>query len=185
MTPGDRVGLAVLDFIARHQPRVGLDAGCGIGEYSGLYAEWLDRLDVVDAHEPYIVATKRRLQARTNVSYHVGELPGWLTTFAPFTWDAAFCVDVLEHLEKPDALDLLANLVITARHVLVFTPAGFMPQETDAWKLGGEHWQKHRSGWTAEELRGLGFHVETWTDFHGPAQHALLATSALRDPARG
>ena len=81
-----------------------LDAGCGIGEFSLHLASRCNQLDVVDAHEPYVLNTKRRLCEFHNVSYHVGELLYWLPLQTYKHWDVAVCVDVIEHLEDPERL---------------------------------------------------------------------------------
>ena len=69
--------------------------------------------------------------------------------------DAVYMLDVIEHMEKAEALEVIALAQASAlAQVVVYTPLGFMPQEHDNWGLGGEHWQTHRSGWTPEEFQG-------------------------------
>lgn len=70
---------------------------------------------------------------------------------------AGACVvllDVIEHLEKPDGVNLIQALQADADSIVLFTPLGFLPQEGDAWGMGGDDWQRHRSGWVPEELPG-------------------------------
>lgn len=66
--------------------------------------------------------------------------------------DTVMMIDVIEHMEKRDGQHALSLAREKAAQVVVFTPLGFMPQEGDAWGLGGDHWQRHRSGWTPEEF---------------------------------
>lgn len=64
-------------------------------------------------------------------------------------------LDVLEHMERDDGLRALSLAQAAAEcQVVVFTPNGFRPQEGDAWRMGGEYWQRHRSGWTPEDFPG-------------------------------
>jgi hypothetical protein len=71
--------------------------------------------------------------------------------------DSVFLVDVIEHLEKKEALELVrATERLCRRQLVVFTPLGFMPQHhpdgKDAWGLDGGRWQEHKSGWQPEDF---------------------------------
>lgn len=66
---------------------------------------------------------------------------------------AVYLLDVIEHMEKDEAREVI-ELSMRADQVVIFTPYGFVPQESDAWGMGGEYWQKHRSGWLPEEFPG-------------------------------
>lgn len=71
--------------------------------------------------------------------------------------DTILIVDVIEHLEKEEAMSLLSEtLKIASQQVVVFTPLGFFEQEhpdgIDAWGYHGGQWQTHRSGWYPEDL---------------------------------
>lgn len=111
----------------------------------------------VDAHQAYLDKVSVERPAVECVRLDLADN-------LPFE-DREFCLvwlgDVLEHLERLDGERLLAEARRCARRfVVVRSPLGFLPQEGDAWNMGGEHWQKHRSGWTPEDL-GPGL-VETW-----------------------
>ena len=73
--------------------------------------------------------------------------------------DVILLLDVIEHLEKAEGLKLLDCLWKSTKKVVVFTPIGFMQQTEDAWHLGGDVWQTHRSGWLPEEFTG--WHTRT------------------------
>lgn len=65
-------------------------------------------------------------------------------------------LDVIEHLERPRALELLAALErIARRRVVVFTPNGFVPQPATA----DNPYQEHLCGFTAADMRSLGYRV--------------------------
>ncbi len=68
---------------------------------------------------------------------------------------AIYLLDVIEHMEKDEAAQVLKLALEHASiQVVVYTPLGFVEQHEDAWGLGGEVWQTHRSGWTPEEFPG-------------------------------
>jgi hypothetical protein len=64
--------------------------------------------------------------------------------------------DLIEHLERGDALELLHRAERIARRVVVLTtPNGFLEQSS----YGGNELQRHRSGWTVADLEREGFQV--------------------------
>lgn len=89
----------------------------------------------------------------------------------PGEFEAIYLIDVIEHMTRPHG-ELVLKLAhgLEPKQIVVFTPKGFLPQEGDAWGLGGEEWQRHRSGWTPadfpgwriEEYMGMQFFA-TWT----------------------
>jgi hypothetical protein len=77
--------------------------------------------------------------------------------FEPGSFDVALACDLLEHLDREAGLQLLILMELVARQrVVILTPNGFVPQ--------GETWsnplQVHRSGWTVDDMRRLGYTVE-------------------------
>lgn len=71
--------------------------------------------------------------------------------------DSIFLLDVIEHLEKKEGLELIEKTVKLCRNqIIIFTPLGFVEQEhesdTDAWGLSGARLQKHHSGWLPEDF---------------------------------
>jgi len=127
----------VVEVIAREQPKTVLDVGAGYGKFGILVREYAnpERVDAVDV-------TKPRFEAYDHV--YLGdarELDRLLPADAP-TYDLALFLDIIEHLEKPDAWALLETLTRRARRVLVTTPLGFRAQE-----VPGLPYETHRSGW--------------------------------------
>jgi len=98
---------------------------------------------------------------------------GWrevVRLFPPESVDTVFLVDVIEHLEKDEANELLkATVMLARRQVAVFTPFGFMPQfhadGIDAWGMNGGVWQEHKSGWFPEDF-GEGWDIFIAEEFH-------------------
>jgi hypothetical protein len=64
-------------------------------------------------------------------------------------------LDVVEHMDRAVG-ELVIDLAKerATRQIVVYTPIGFKSQISDAWGLGGDTWQRHRSGWTPEDFRG-------------------------------
>jgi len=82
---------------------------------------------------------------------------------------AVYLLDVIEHMAKDEGLEVVELSKCGARQVVIYTPYGFVKQEGDAWKMGGEFWQTHRSGWMPEDFPGwatmrhdIGFYA-IWT----------------------
>ena len=73
-------------------------------------------------------------------------------------------LDVIEHLYKSDALDLIKKVQASARTFVIFTPEGntigFSNNHMD------NPLQEHLSAWSAEELEELGFEVTVFKGFH-------------------
>ena len=146
----------VCDVLTAEKPASVLDVGAGYGKYGLLAREFggASRVDAIDANPP-----------RFDVYDHVylGDLRQ-IDTLLPGDaprYDLAMFIDVIEHLEKPDAWSFLAKLTRRAKRVLITTPFGFRPQE-----LAGMPWETHRSGWYPWEF-GRDYRVHQWSLFPG------------------
>jgi hypothetical protein len=127
----------------------------------------------LDAHRPYL--EHRRL--RDVVPLHASAL-SIEKLFVKDAVDLLTLIDVLEHFEREDAVRLLGQAETVARQrVVLFTPRGAFPQEDhDAFGLGGEELQRHRSAWEPEDLTGLGYNVVVMDGYHGPWNESFLKT---------
>lgn len=107
----------------------------------------------VDVHGPSIEASRAK---RLHDAYFVGTAQEFLDARGPGSVDGIAMLDVIEHFEKPEGLRLLKIAEQVARKkVLIFTPSGFVPQPP----APDNPWQEHKSGWTAQEFRELGYRV--------------------------
>jgi hypothetical protein len=90
--------------------------------------------------------------------------------FVPGAVDLVTLIDVIEHFEREEAIELLRQAkAVAGRRVVLFTPRGVFPQDGhDAFGLGGEELQRHRSTWEPEDLCALGLCVVVLDGFHGP-----------------
>jgi len=103
----------------------------------------------VEIHEPYI---DRRICDRFVVPIRAEALTA-CKMFPSRSFDAVLLVDFIEHLKKETALTLLAEAERIARKIVyVHCPVGRHPQEGDAFGLGGDEYQRHRSEWHPEEF---------------------------------
>jgi hypothetical protein len=94
--------------------------------------------------------------ARVHHALVRGDVRDVAALFAPRSVDAVVALDVVEHLEKDEAIRVLADLArVARRRVVVVTPNGFVPQPGTA----ENPFQEHRCGFSADEMRALGFSV--------------------------
>jgi SAM-dependent methyltransferase len=138
-------------------PKSVLDVGCGLSlksQHVGV-GDWTVRVGL-DLHRPYLEAVE------TNVSWvpvcaSVNQIHD---LFLPKSFDLVLALDIIEHLEKDEALILLRDLEEVARvAVILETPDGFFPQDMDILGFDQHHLQTHRCGFEKAELEKLGYQV--------------------------
>lgn len=139
-----------------------LDLGAGLADYHRLLKVRGAHVTAVDAYAPYVEREREIVDAAVQ-----SEIVPFLRDARRGAFEVALLIDVIEHLRKPDALEVLQLVDGVADITIVFTPGGFMPQDRDNYGLGGDHWQTHRSGWEPTELEKVGFEeIEVWREFH-------------------
>jgi SAM-dependent methyltransferase len=127
-----------------------LDIGCGAS--SPLRFVRLDHTVGIDGHPPTLEQARA---LRTHDDYRNVPAQEILEHFGEASFDGVVALDLIEHLTKDEGLALIAAMERVARKkILLFTPNGYLPQESHDGDL-----QEHRSGWTADEMRRLGFRV--------------------------
>ncbi len=144
------------DVIVRGRPQTVLDVGACFGKFGLLAREYgaATRVDAIDANPP-------RFPVYDHV--YLGDLRAIDSLLPPDAprYDLALFIDVIEHLEKPEAWTLLDTLVRRSRRVLITTPWGFRPQEVE-----GLPFETHRSGWLPWEF-GKRYRVHRRSVFPG------------------
>jgi len=125
-----------------------LDIGCGNNPQS-MRLNTHKRLILCDAYYPTMQRINR---GDANIlCANVEALP-----FRQSIADGVLLLQVLEHLEKRKGQMVLEALDLIARKIVVIsTPNGFVRQGD----ILGNPFQRHVSGWTAEELEGAGYTV--------------------------
>ncbi len=138
-----------------------LDLGCGY--FSQVYRLGIPFSVGVELFEPYLQESRRKGIHSQYVRADIRRLE-----LKPKSFDAVIAVEVLEHLTKREAIELLEKMEQWARKkIVITTPNGYLEQDT----YGGNPLQEHRSGWTTRELRQLGFSVfgiDGWKGLWGP-----------------
>lgn len=136
--------------LLRDCPRV-LDVGCGLAsplQYLGLQGSV-----GIDGYEPAIASARR---ASTHSEFVVGDIRQLPTVFREKQFDACIALDVIEHLPKDDGFQLIRSMESVAKKRIIFlTPNGFLPQRHQE----RDDLQEHLSGWTASEMKEMGFSV--------------------------
>ncbi len=133
----------------------------------------------LEAHRPYL--EHRRVPEAVPVNASALELEA---IFVQGSVDLVSMIDVLEHFEPADAASVLRQAESVAhRRVVLFTPRGHFPQEGhDAFGLGGEELQQHRSQWEPEDLTSRGYRVVVLEGYHGPWNSSFVESFGADAP---
>lgn len=156
---------AIIETAIALNPRSILEVGIGCGKYGALLREYLTvwehyfepwgsvalRIDGIEIHPLYQSSPAWACYDAVTV----GDAREIVPQLAE-RYDMALMVDVLEHFSPAEGAALVAALIEKASALLIGVPAFFIPT-VEVW--GNPH-EIHRSEWTAEGLRTLGFQVE-------------------------
>lgn len=130
-----------------------LDIGCGANSPLQKFSKKLRWSVGVDSFSPSLEKSQAN---KIHDEYRLMDVLSVGGEFAPNSFDAVAALDLIEHLTKNDGYRLLEMMEkIAVKKVVVFTPNGFLPQG----EYGNNPNQVHVSGWTAPEMRQLGFRV--------------------------
>lgn len=129
-----------------------LDVGCGsdspLGHIPHAFVS-----EGIDAYKKSIDKSKKK---GFHDRYRVGNILNLNKFYKKKSYDAVICLDVIEHIEKKDALKLVRDMEgIAAKKVIILTPNGFYHQHA----LEGNPYQIHKSGWRAEDFSHIGYNV--------------------------
>jgi hypothetical protein len=131
-----------------------LDIGCGIHPQQFVTPEMLI---CIEPHPEYVEILKENLR-HTNAIIIPLDAAQALKALPSSSVDSIFLIDVIEHMTKEVGMYVIRECERVARlQVVIFTPLGFMPQEThagdaDGWNLHGGELQDHKSGWYPEDF---------------------------------
>ncbi|NCT56189.1 MAG: hypothetical protein GW760_00495 [Legionella sp.] len=147
---------SVLDKLEQEIKTV-LDIGAGI--YPKTFIKPQLYICVEPFHE-YVQELNKNIGMQNDQLFVVlnGDWDFAVSQFGENSVDTVFLIDVIEHLDKEEGVRLLAlTEKIARKQVVIFTPLGFIAQETlhggkDAWGLNGAAWQEHKSGWMPEDF---------------------------------
>ena len=129
-----------------------LDFGCGMVSATGVIGA---RHLGIDAYSKYLDNLSDRMITM------IGTVPGVVHMFPDKSWDHVLLLDVLEHLEKEEALEVInKSKSIARKYVFVNTPEGFVEQSAnDDLGHGTNPLQEHKCGFQEWELLQQEFEV--------------------------
>lgn len=139
--------------------RTVLDLGCGGGDFMKNISRgegW--EITGVDLYQDAVERARRGGVYQRVVRADVRRLPRLI---GGRKYDLVFSSQTLEHLEKDEGEKALKSWEKLARkRIVISTPVGFIKYEPIGFKGIEENpFQKHRSGWTPEELKKKGYQV--------------------------
>jgi cyclopropane fatty-acyl-phospholipid synthase-like methyltransferase len=157
-----------------------LDVGCGSNSPLSLLGKRFVRSVGVDGFAPSLEMSAAKKIHDEYVQANILELD---SKFQPNSFDCTMAIDVIEHLEKSQGLEFIQQMEqIASNRIVLVTPNGFQPQAEHS----GNLYQRHLSGWTAEEMRGMGYKViglNGWKPLRGefamPRFYPKILCSAL------
>jgi len=134
--------------------------------------------------EPHNDFWKEIFKAKNKIAFDLnrGKLKSWIDTewipiqgdasklldiFVDRSFDLVIATDLIEHLNKEEGLKFIENLeIITKSAIVIFTPNGFL--DTEKYQSADVHsdLDVHKSGWTEEDFKKLGFQTELVKDLH-------------------
>jgi len=155
----------VIYIVRQLKPRSILDVGVGFGKWGHLFREYTDivaaehdparyekknwqvRIDGIEGHAPYLTPMHHYLYDRI----HIGDAISLIKTLQ--NYDLIFLGDVLEHFEKAQGLQLLKDALTKANKAIVVSTPKYETAQED---LCGNKLERHRSLWSANDLRAAG-----------------------------
>lgn len=130
-----------------------LDVGCGSSTPLAKLQSRPKHLVGADGFQPSIDTSRKN---NFHDDYVNTDLLDIDRAFEPDAFEIVVALDVIEHFSKEDGVKLLQKMEsIANKRVIVFTPNGFLPQNEHS----GNVLQRHLSGWSAQEMKQLGYHV--------------------------
>jgi SAM-dependent methyltransferase len=126
-----------------------LDLGCG-------YNSPLQYCDIafsvgVELFDPYLEESRKKAIHNEYIRADIREID-----FKPKSFDVVLAIEVLEHLAKDEGHELIQKMELWARKkIILTTPNCYLHQDT----YDDNPLQRHLSGWSADELKKMGFKV--------------------------
>ena len=136
-----------------------LDLGCGIMQASDdMRARLILGVDIWDKYLYYI----KDLHPTVRISMSE------LDRFMDKSYDIVICLDVVEHLDKELALNVIDECKrICRKRAIIYTPSKFddnMCAVSNAWDLGENPHQKHKCLLTKNDFQERGYTAQLVTD---------------------
>lgn len=156
---------AIIHLVQKLNPNKILDIGKGFGKYGFLFHEYVG-IDNTKKINPSI-----SLKEQSNIQVDAVEvdpdlmLPHLLQIYNHVyfgdileiykqlpSYDLVLMIDIIEHINKEGAVNLLQHFLQQGSNVIIATPKDFFEQN-----LYESEFENHVSHWSAKDFKGLGF----------------------------
>jgi trans-aconitate methyltransferase len=141
------------DFIKKTQPANLLDVGPGWGRMGLAIKQHLPlcTVDAVEIDSSYI--TQFNLSSIYN-TIHIGDIKTFCNSKSSMRYDVVLFNDILEHLFRSDAMDVLDFMLYRSKYIVVQWPNDLLQ---DAWE--GHESEVHKSNFTLKDFLNHNFDV--------------------------
>ena len=130
-----------------------LDLGCGYQSPIGLIKNKKFTSVGVDIFEKYIDISRKKKIHDNYITCNFMDIDNFV---APKSFDCVILLEVIEHLDKIDAIKLLKKIEnIAIKRIIISSPNGFLSQEM----YHNNIYQIHKSGWNQKFFKRLNFKV--------------------------
>jgi len=135
-----------------------LDVGCGWGTTASFLRRQHGKIEIygIDGYKDAVDYCNKQ-QLYKNVFFLDFTKRRISKRLAGKRFDAAVMIEVIEHLEKQQGLDVLADLEKVCGKIIITTPNGYFEQSDLL--MNESKFQAHLSGWTAGDFKKIGFEV--------------------------
>jgi len=148
----------IVELIMLTDPHSLLDVGIGFGKYGVLareylelygektkeYGKWTRVIDGIEAFPEYITPIHRFIYNDIYIGNALEIISGLEKNY-----DLVLLIDVIEHFEYRDGIELIEEILKKSRNVIISTPKGEYPQG----ELFGNPYETHRSVWKKEDFK--------------------------------
>lgn len=180
----------IMAEIVHLNPRSILDVGCGLGVYGMLCRIHLDLY-----HDPEFYKKLNgsqpwhtRIEGVEGCGVYTPFIPGWaydhiytdnaldiIPTLPDGGYDLILILAMIEHLSREEGVVLLNHLKRIGKAIILSVPKNWQEQEIPDYPL-----ETHRSHWTEQDLRDVGFtrflpHWGAWLAVYGIPPHEDIA----------
>lgn len=129
-----------------------LDVGCGADSPLKRVKKTF-RSEGVDIFKKSIQESKKK---KIHDSYKICDIRNLVRVYKRQSFDVVIALDVIEHLEKEEALRVIKDMEkIACNKVILLTPNGFYHQDA----YDSNPYQIHKSSWGIDDLKNLGYKV--------------------------
>lgn len=160
MPSGPLIGAQIIvDAVSSVSPTRILDLGTGTGKWGFLLreqlefavnridrADWRITIDGVEGCPQYVGDHQRAVYNEI----YVDDVLRFLRSYAGPHYDVVLALDLIEHFEPEDAVEMVSRALDVSTYAIIATPKGYYPQEGHENAL-----ERHMSWWPKTALRKL------------------------------